>query len=960
MDLPTDQPKKKRQRLIQSCQFCRRHCVYDNDAELRKLRNQGVSSFQVNKPTGADSTGVSPSFGYNNDSEPSTTTSTTTRRATSGSVSSASVTSPATDEDTIDPFKVYPTLQARASPDQDPRPLTHLSFARKDPYFSIFKYFSMLYFHIGCQFINDVNNCEEWKSSTVNTSTSTRAKTTNTNTNTNTKASLLDRWLTLNTVRAHSPKLCEFYTKMSADRNVIINFDGSHSLGGCFSNQLGGYDKLLTEMKAVIPLRRPLQSYLEFFFETMWCHMPVLDEEQFTSEISRVISFDCDTGIPEIHVSRTLDFAVVAQLVLIIRYASVALSLIPDDQLEAKYLWLKKEKEVSVAAVNVMQSYIRMAMAQNLPTMATLQCMLLLRLYLRDCPEGDDEFLPLSTQLTTSYIMQCAISLGLARDPDDSVYFENSKPEAKNLRRRIWGVLTTLEAETTVMNGAIPCNPEPCFVNVKSEEEPTPPSMDPLTETFVKEWGNNQEMNQVYKEICTLFNRLDSRIKVSDIDAVLAKQSSLVNELYTLTPLPPKHYSIKGISTSYTTTAFQNTRYFSKKLIQTAVEVQVYHILTTHYETIPFNNKGKYLVYMAKSLNSIHEMLNLCLSYLTGQLSSFIPAAFRFTILPLIGKALTRAEHVYVSYILHLYHALEIIHRGQLPVSENTVLSINVVIDTMLSQMEYFMSIFHDELSMRYWSALRSGTFHRSMLAILKKYKFTTIGGVLRVLHGHDDGIAHIGEVDKEATRNIRDKLIRRENVRTVMKSWEYRKVNLNSNIGDPVPLSVVYDNLFASITQGEIDHLNKLLRRELPHFKDFHDCAVRCTQENALADSLEASSYNLDPARERPQSADTGNATTPHLNVDNTPTLGNICHPDPQILATATASQENYIVNNVNPNINMQNYNVIQTPQENNYSSDQFLNYANNMEIDLNFDFSVLDDFNDSDDFLLNKIFQS
>lgn len=827
---------------------------------------------------------------------------------------------PSTEGDTIDLFKIYPTLQLRRTYILDTRPLSHLSFVRNDPYISIFRHFTFLYFRLGRQIIDDVNT-EDWKTSNAEGG---------------------DRWLNFETVQKHSPKLTDFFVKITKERKEATKFDFT-TLG---SFQVSN-EKLISEMKLALPSRPVIQGYLEFFFEIMWCHVPIVDQDDFTSEISRVICFDPETDLPELKLSKRSDLSLVTLLLIILRYSSVSLSLISKEKLEKKYSQLQAD-QIPSSSINIAETYIRLSSINNSPSMTTLQSLILLRFYLRDCPERNDAPDQLQMQLMSSYVMQCVTSLGFTRDPDQIEQFRNDI-DIKNLRRRIWNVLETIEAESEMLNGAISVNPDPCFINVKPEENPSRSQNNIIQEVLQTEWLNNQKMNKVYMSISKLFNRVDLPVKISDIEDILSEQANLIDTIYQLKPLPPKQYSLKGLSEDYKSAVFKNTRYLEKKIIQLAVEVQVYHILTCHYEAIPFANKNKYFYFMKKSLVSIKEMMDLSLSYLTGRLEGFIPQSSRFCILPLINRTLIRAANVYSSYIIHLYHAEEIIKRGKIPVTQENLQKIEKLTDLIINQTSYIMNMIHDELSTRYWFSLKIGMASKHIILMLKQYKFTSVSGVLRIFHGDDDGISQIGEVDKEATRRLRDKLIQRENVKNVMESWEYTQVK--KGVGERVPLSKVYVNPFVNISIEETTELLDIVKAEMTHFRDFHNICERDMSEETRVNNSSSEDHS-DKFSFREESTTISSNVPSGTSISTTPTLDHVCNPD-----TLGLGKPRAIINENNQGHNFKRATTAHETVDNNSLDED--PYSLEQQQQLNFDFTFFDEFNDGNDQLFDKIFQ-
>lgn len=223
-----------------------------------------------------------------------------------------------------------------------------------------------------------------------------------------------------------------------------------------FSGELEGKIELITKIKAILPNRKVISLLVERFFKDLYALFPVLDEEDFTSNITRIIgplNFK-EEDLQFLNVEKRLDFAYLGILLIMLRLSY--LSLFTNIQsINEKYLYGDGDIDqnsanikylfnipVNIEVFNVAKICLNQFNLVSSSNLLILQFAILIGYYTMYGPEIGNESSEL--MIFSSLLIKMAVSMGLHREPDKfKSSFKDEK--VKNLRRKIWKCLCFLD-----------------------------------------------------------------------------------------------------------------------------------------------------------------------------------------------------------------------------------------------------------------------------------------------------------------------------------------------------------------------------------------------------------------------------------------------------------------------------------------------------------------------------------
>lgn len=256
---------------------------------------------------------------------------------------------------------------------------------------------------------------------------------------------------------------------------------------------------------------------------------PFVDEDTFKKDVARIISFDDVTLKPKVKFSERRDCAIVATFLIIIRYASIAVSVIDEEELPT-FLIPLKENPVSVKAIPVAQMCLSIYKVLRKSTIHILQALLYLRMYFKDCPEDGDGLTLIQSQQLFGFIVQSALAMGLHRDPVNYSQISNDVKES-NLRRRIWYSIVNIDTETSILAGSLSVLPDPSLVNVKP---PMKTSVDSIENAQAEDLEKSTELNQIWQNFCNEVNNMQEKPTLSTLVGTLERARKFVETNYSM------------------------------------------------------------------------------------------------------------------------------------------------------------------------------------------------------------------------------------------------------------------------------------------------------------------------------------------------------------------------------------------------------------------------------------------
>lgn len=147
-----------------------------------------------------------------------------------------------------------------------------------------------------------------------------------------------------------------------------------------------------------------------------------------------------------------------------------------------------------------------------------------------------------------------------------------------------------------------------------------------------EEYRKTIVVNNIYRKLSKIFNKLDMKTPISDIDKLLGKWGSFLKEIYQLRELPKQATEIERHSRHHLAINVANSMAIQTKLVYYSAQINIDHILCTHYRSSLHCDKTKFFVRLKILLLATRNCVNLCMGYIKGELlhTSVIPFHLQF------------------------------------------------------------------------------------------------------------------------------------------------------------------------------------------------------------------------------------------------------------------------------------------------------------------------------------------
>lgn len=229
--------------------------------------------------------------------------------------------------------------------------------------------------------------------------------------------------------------------------------DGAMTLGLYLNNPVNEALGLVTKIEMALPIRNVIWKLIDIYFSTLYPCFPFLDEEDFRTEIARLIGSDRSNSKPIVKTRLTVDFAYLGTLLIVIRLSYLSLfstitqinerafkSDDPNPKVQEKKYILNNP--VNVESFHIAQQCLRSYNLFNITEFPVFQLELFTYIYRVWGPEYGAE--PDSHELNglKSNLFHTAYSLGLTREPTKhATPLFQTDPKIDNLGRKCWSFL---------------------------------------------------------------------------------------------------------------------------------------------------------------------------------------------------------------------------------------------------------------------------------------------------------------------------------------------------------------------------------------------------------------------------------------------------------------------------------------------------------------------------------------
>ncbi|CAN3359777.1 multidrug resistance regulator 1 [Diutina catenulata] len=233
-------------------------------------------------------------------------------------------------------------------------------------------------------------------------------------------------------------------------------------------NEFDPEAELVVSIQRVLPKKRVIWKLIHRFFTYMYPYMPIIDEAQFTADISAIIGVESqeDVSLDSLVVSKRIDIAHLGILLIVLRLAYLSLfynnpalnekNLNSSDSSpraqEIKYLMLNP---INIESFDLAKQALDQFQIFRKFSFVVLQLAMCVRVYTLYAPEEGD-LSECEGQVLSSVINQMAFNVGLNRDPGN---FPDMFPDKKqnNLQRKMWYMICMWDLHGASTSGTQLC-----------------------------------------------------------------------------------------------------------------------------------------------------------------------------------------------------------------------------------------------------------------------------------------------------------------------------------------------------------------------------------------------------------------------------------------------------------------------------------------------------------------------
>lgn len=482
-------------------------------------------------------------------------------------------------------------------------------------------------------------------------------------------------------------------------------------------------DELKQSIERILPPKKIIKLYMERFYKYVYPFFPYIDKEQFDSLIfdnllkSADTEFDNGNGKVSLHLGNKFDYIPIVLLLIFLKFGHITLSLnssnIVDEESQLLLNYPITQEFLTLAQYTLSQfKFLKKT------KLVVVQALLYLRLYMTYCPEDGDGADLSQSQIILGLIIQSAYSIGLNRDATN--YSQLAEDDVHvNVWRKLW--LGILENDRT----SSPISGNICIIqNPNTYQFRLPqvlPTFTPIDHSINDEFSKSQRLYQLYSDLSTAVNNVNSPVKVSKVLGILKQMNTYVSINYSLSSLT----LLEG-SENEDVTNFENVIKLKHQIISSSLTLTVYQHLCLHYETTENYNFDKYTHFMKLSMSEIIESTNSAYNYLTGKYDKYINPNYRFYLNKLIENGTMRCSVSLISIVIRLYHTKDLIFTT-LNSDFSYVKIIDILSDSIFGIASGINILHQKYLAINYYQCLKNSLRSKFFLRSLKKEGFKCI-----------------------------------------------------------------------------------------------------------------------------------------------------------------------------------------------------------------------------------------
>lgn len=254
--------------------------------------------------------------------------------------------------------------------------------------------------------------------------------------------------------------LSHLKTNITEKQMNFITLGVSLFLGGMYQE----FD-LLKKIELVLPSKRVIWILFRRYFDIIYQHLPIFDEIVLQEQIEVLIGCesDKDEKIVDLKIKRNLDFLILGQLLVVLRFAyltlftnivavNVANSITDDPNPVAQEIKFLLNNPISIETINLAHECLNQFNLFGSINLSILQLAMAINYYHQYAPEDGFGVESGEAQASSSLLVGMAQSLGLHRDPDNFPEVCTDQ-RMNNLYRKLWYTLMIRDSESSLFCG---------------------------------------------------------------------------------------------------------------------------------------------------------------------------------------------------------------------------------------------------------------------------------------------------------------------------------------------------------------------------------------------------------------------------------------------------------------------------------------------------------------------------
>lgn len=508
-----------------------------------------------------------------------------------------------------------------------------------------------------------------------------------------------------------SPEVVEVVSRFIQERMPKNNIKNSNSFLGTNDSSIEAVT--IAEIEKILPSLCIIKLYLDRFYQYIFPYFPFVNKKLFDEKLFTIIRSTDEDSPVSIVIEDKFDLVTLATLLIILRLVHIAQ---PQQSKEVIF----KRNPISPYYISHALTLLSMFKMMRKTKLSLIQALFYLRLYFVYAPEDGDGSELTQSQTLFSMIIQSAYTIGLNRDSSNHPQMNFDKSYA-NLWRSIWyGILETDRLMST-LSGNI-CSIQ--NLNSYKMDFPHLDESDSLMDNAIcEEFRRSQNLLKMYYDLANMVANLNSSPRVCDLLELLRNMEVYVQIHYFLGDMTK--LSENTTSEEKDVVNFINSKRFLHNFQVYSFKLSVYQALALHYESFPCQDNTKTRQFLTMLMQTTVEVSNISYKFLTNQYGDYVDKNHKFYLNRFIENNFQRAMNTLISFLIRLYHTLDLLTRGI--GSERLLPVLTELINQTFRVTSGLNVLMQNTLGTRYYQAFKTSLKFKFFLRSLRKEGYKCI-----------------------------------------------------------------------------------------------------------------------------------------------------------------------------------------------------------------------------------------